>query len=224
MRLATIISILAAVGRRRGMLKTVVCMTSAVMLAGTSATAAPLPYEDILGDHDNFSYDGPGSIDDVYVDPDWVSQINEHLPGHPPVSFDKAESARSVAFTFLFDLEPADITGAELLIGLGRKGSPPETDHIFIDSFDGSHTFNLDDLGWLPIPWYSEGSSLRILDLSDILGTNLLDTLSDGKLNVVVDDDMAIDYVTLRITPEPTSLALLALGSIPLLRRRRRIR
>ena len=44
----------------------------------------------------------------------------------------------------------------------------------------------------------------------------------DGQLDLQIEEDTAVDYatLTLQVIPEPTALALLALGGLALVRRR----
>ena len=65
----------------------------------------------------------------------------------------------------------------------------------------GPEIYNFDALGWLPIPL--TGVTTRTLDLSDVLGDDLMPQLQDGQLNVLIRDDVAINYASLSITIVP---------------------
>ena len=179
--------------------------------------------EYLLGDVDDFVYDGPGSVDDVYVDPDWLV-IVENRPGdhHPLRGFDILEDSRDIPFTFVYDLATSEqVIGATLTLILRATSVPQwvETDRIYLES--SSQHYDFVDVGWLPIS--DTGSNIRMLDLSDVLGDDLLPQLQDGILNVCLDDATGVDYATLSIEviPEPATFSVLALGGLALLRRRR---
>jgi len=170
--------------------------------------------EYILGDIDGGIYDSVGSVDDVYVDPDRQTLTAGIGAGtHTRGGFDFGGRDYIIPFTFLIDLTEGDkIVSAELSLTMRATNSNVQSDRIYFES--AGHYYRFLHLGWLPIPVGNEFVT-RSLELGDILGNNELAFLDDGKLNVLVADDVLIDYATLTIDAVPAPAAVL-LGSIGL--------
>lgn len=191
-----------------------------------SNAAYPETREYLLGDIDGFQYNGPGSVDDVYVDPVLWNYADLGSPTKP---FDITGANQDIPFTFLFPLEGSEqVTGATLTVGLRATDSLVTNDWLVLHPDDGaahwggdhSGVYEFPDLGWLPISF--TGTSVRSVDLANILGDNRLPFLQDGRLNIHITDDTAVDYalLTIEVIPEPATLSLLALGVLALIRRR----
>ena len=167
----------------------------------------------LLGDADNFQYGGPGSIDDVYVDADWREWVETEAVGYNgnPVTlsgngegdFDMVQKNHYVPFSFLFGLEAYEqVVGAYLDVFVQCPLGTVETDRICVAP-NVYHSY--ENLGWLPIP--DTGSNLRTLNLHDVEGVDYLPSLHDGVFNVLMEDDVAIDYavLTLEVATLPTA-------------------
>jgi hypothetical protein len=173
----------------------------------------------MLGDIDDGIYNGTGSVDDVYFDPDWYNLVDD-VTGWPMCEFDKWESNRERPFTFLYELnETEEIIAAELILRIQAVDHAYESDFVYLESLDYNYSFN--DLGWIPLttdgePWTYSGAEFvsQTLDLSNILGDNLISFLQDGQLNVLIQDDCVIDYaiLNLEIIPVPSTLILGIIG------------
>jgi len=209
------------------------CVSAAVagmvLLAMTSTQAIGATYPQtrtyMLGDIDDFYYDGTGSVDDVYIDPDFWTWSLPHTYANGIEGFDILSYDHGILFTFLFELAKWEqVENATLTVAL-RAISSVTNDRIDLEPTRGQRAdtffrYDFADLGWLPIS--STGTTLRTIDLANALGCydhptvadNLLPLLQDGKFNVMVHDDEAIDYakLTLEVSPEPATLSLLAAG------------
>lgn len=175
----------------------------------------PQTREYLLGDKDGMVYGGPGSVDDVYVDPallDWLQWV---APSEPNDDFDVLNYNNNVPFTFLFPLAAEEeVVGASLTVGLRAVDALYTTDWLVLraDDIITCWVYTFPDLGWNPLPF--TGVAVRTVDLSNILGDNRLPILQDGKLNIHITDDTAVDYavLTIEVVPEPATLSLLAVG------------
>jgi len=158
----------------------------------------------LLGDIDGIHYDGVGSVDDVYVDP--VLWDFADLGVGPAAPFDTVAANQDVPFTFLFPLEDHEqIIGATLTVGLQATHSLVSGDWLVLHPDDGtihwggdhSGVYEYPDLGWLPIS--SIDTTIRSVDLANVLGDNRLSFLQEGQLNIHITDDTAVDYAQLTI-------------------------
>ena len=181
-----------------------------------------------LGDVDGGIDDGPGSIDDVFIDPAWRNEVIDNTPPLDPIRrFDHAQVNQNVPFTFNFSLPPSGvITDAELTLGLrgtvdGSLGVQSDAVIFAYDPPVGPYSY--DPLGWLPIP--IDSVVIRTLDLTNALSDDLRPLLANGTLNVLIRDDSLVDYAQLSLTivPEPytATMFLLSIGLVLTLCRRR---
>ena len=139
----------------------------------------------LLGDQDGSVFNGPGSADDVPVDPAWASQFSGFTLG----MFD--EQGANLTRLASFDItaaDPTEIVAARLEIKLGQLAFGFENDFLTLD--DLGNTMSLSSLGSLDPGALNMGSVLYYEFTNDDL--NLLD---DGMLNIAIQDDTAIDWV-----------------------------
>lgn len=173
----------------------------------------------LLGDIDDFQYEGTGSEDDVYIDPDFYSLMNPE--GLRTVDdFDVLIHDHDVAGTFLFPLGPSEtVVGAQLTVAIRSMSHLVTTDAIMLDGLGAFNMFAFEDLGWLPVT--ETGVDVKTLDLSNVLGSDFLPMLQDGQFHIRLWDDVAVDYaaLTVEVVPEPLSLSVLSIGFGLLLRK-----
>jgi len=180
----------------------------AILLCGCAAQATPETREYLLGDVDGFVYNGPGSVDDVYVDPAWRNWA-EHHTGGPIQGFDILMSEQIILFTFRYDLAPNEyITAATLTLGLRSTVSGGVGGLVFEG---GSPRPSFADLNWYPIS--ETGTTIRTADLAH-LPDNVIPNLQDGLFSAAIMRNFAVDYaiLNLEVIPEPATILLLALG------------
>ncbi len=196
------------------MKKALLTLMLALFLSSMSMAA---DFQILLGDVDQFVYEG--AVDWPEVDPAWMTFTQNRSP-KPIVGFDSLFGNSLRPFTFDFDLAPGEeVIAAELTLGLRNTCScSPDTYQIVIESDENVYPFL--DLGWLPVS--STDTDIRSIDLSNALGDNLIPLLQDGQLNVIVEDDIGVDYAKLEYTtiPEPASILLLGLGALTLIQKR----
>ena len=197
-----------------------------LVVVGLTLAGANVAYaetrEYLLGDIDGISYDGAGSVDDVYLSPAMAAWAA--IPDVAKiVDFDETYANQDVPFTFAFPLaEDEEVIGATLTIALRATDSLVSSDELAIFKTDASEHWKywFSDLGWVPLP--TTGSHERTVDLGNIFGDSYLSLLQSGQLNIVITDDSAVDYAKLsvEVIPEPATVGLLAMGGLALLRRR----
>ncbi len=153
-----------------------------------------------VGDFDELEDDGIGSQDEVYVDLDWLSAIDNlsssFHSGQQVGAFDNDVINRKVPFSFAYDLATnEEIVSATLTIATKRYGTHSDNDLIWIDSTSNPMTFGqMSDWG----PIYD--GDLQVLNI-EFYGD--LAFLEDGLLNVVVSDDRAVDWAHLELVVGP---------------------
>ncbi|MCD4825682.1 MAG: PEP-CTERM sorting domain-containing protein [Phycisphaerae bacterium] len=187
----------------------------ALFLVGIPVVSASEIREYLLGDVDGIVYNGAGSVDDVYADPDLMAWLQAVAPTEPNDNFDVINTNNNVPFTFTYPLAADEtIIGATLTIGLRSTDFLASSDEIYLHNSNATlhWGYSYNDLGWLPIP--DSGVTVRSINLANVLGDNHLPLLQDGQLDVHITDDSAVDYarLTVEVVPEPATVSLFCLG------------
>ena len=160
----------------------------------------------MLGDIDGLHYDGAGSVDHVYVDPDYWAKLLAEI--HPPIAFDVQDDNHHVPGTFLFPLAPGEqIVAAHCTIAM--KGVHPlvSSDGISFETSDGFFVGGyFTEWGWDPISQTEVVT--RTVDLSNVRGNNMIPHMQDGLLSFSTNDDTAVDYaiLTIEVIPAPSKV------------------
>ncbi len=148
-----------------------------------------------LGDIDNF-YSTGGTGNNVSVDATWRSQFDAATT-IPLSNFDNLSDPQAIPFTLNFPLASGEqIVGATLSFGLRATSSDVSGNRIYIDSLTDNPTFA--SLGWSDIA--TTGTSAKVLNLA-----SRLSTLQDGRLNLGILQNTAIDWVVLNLQVAPAS-------------------
>ena len=148
-----------------------------------------------LGDIDGFDPSVPTG-DPVGVDAAWRTAVIAATGDLPGRGFDALSGIQCVPFTFDFQLATNErVVSAELHLAL-RAGSPSNaSNRIFIDATTNPVAFS--DLGWIPLGT-GTNTVVRTLDLNPHLSR-----LADGRLNLAVQGDVAIDWAMLDLRTAP---------------------
>jgi len=158
-----------------------------------------------LGDLDGGIYDGPGSIDDVYVESSWYQEIiDAGVDPSKPKPFDQWWRNYLVPMSFAF--APTTATEAYVQLVMQASDVAVTTDGARIEVYGNHYTF--DELGWLPLS--RDEYEVRTLDLSSVVGTDYLGSLADGILSLIVSDDVSVDFAVLTIDDSPLDIDPLA--------------
>jgi hypothetical protein len=183
-------------------------------LADRLAHAGEQRREYVVGDYDGFAADGASDL--VELDPQWKAAV-QGLSANPVAGFDSLSTNANVPFTFSFALQPGEqVTSAVLTLAVRTIGDPlfAANDRIYIEGTDTFVDFR--SLGVLPKFGDSEIVQLEFLSSDP---ETPLSFLQDGKLNLLVADDHAVDWANLQFTvapggapvPEPVGGGLLAI-------------
>ncbi|MCU0794918.1 MAG: autotransporter-associated beta strand repeat-containing protein [Akkermansiaceae bacterium] len=142
-----------------------------------------------LGDIDEH-YSSGGSGNTQTCDPAWLAAVTAISPSVPTDSLqDHLTANRRRAFTLQFTPLPGEsVASATLSLGLRATGSSSSDDRLFLDSTTSPVT--LSSLGWTPLS--TTVSNVRTLTLDPAL-------LADGKLNIAIDNDSAVDFAALHL-------------------------
>lgn len=153
-----------------------------------------------LGDSDLLT--SGDAADAVSVDATWKSNI-QTATGKTAVNFDVSNNGQLVPMTFNLNLDPGThVVGASLSLGVKSTGGSTSADRIYFE--DKSRSYTWSQLG-VAAPTATQTGV--VIDLSKLLAA-----LQDGKLNVAVAGNTAIDWATLTFqtasTTQPTTTTL----------------
>ena len=149
----------------------------------------------LLGDIDDFVYDGGGSVDNAYIDPAWQAEIT-NSSAHPITGSDDLTGNQNVAFTIQHVLDAGEqVVHGFLALGLKQSGGGlVDTDFVRLFDMNAEHRFNFTDLGW-DTEINSTDTFVGMLDL----GT-FLDEMQTGSVNFQINDDTGLDWATYTVT------------------------
>ncbi|MFK8113949.1 MAG: cadherin-like domain-containing protein [Rubripirellula sp.] len=147
--------------------------------------------EYVLGDYDLGIFDGAASADGVFVDSDWMTVVNAVASGQPVESFDRASAGQIVPWSFNYLLEDGEsVFSAILTLGLRGTGGNSVDDSLWFDSTSDQRSFS--SLG-VTAPLATDATTAITMELT---GNDLL-ALNDGRLNLAIGNDTAMDWATL---------------------------
>ena len=147
-----------------------------------------------VGDIDGFASTG-GTGNNVTVDSTWRTQFDNQTTA-PLTNFDNLTNPQAIPFTFNFSLAPGEqVVGATLSLGLRATSSDVSLNRIYLDSVTDNPTFS--SLGWNDIA--TTGTTAKVLNLA-----SRLSVLQDGRLNIGILQNTAIDWAVLNLQVAPS--------------------
>lgn len=169
----------------------------------------------LLGDIDDFTNDGAGSVDEAFVDPAWQAYI-EGSSSHAVTGFDETPGNKNVAFTIQHQLDAGErVVHGTLALSLTADGGQVATDFLRLFDSDADHKMTFADLGWVT-PLAGTDPFVGVVDLSPFT-----DELQTGSVNVQVNDDSAVDWALYTVvvasplaSPEPADVVVAAGGQV----------
>lgn len=142
----------------------------------------------LIGDIDDFTFDGTGSVDGAYIDPAWEASA-QAASASPLTGFDDSAGSRSVAFTIEHQLDPDErVVHGTLAISLTDTGGNPSTEHLRLFDDQPEHQASFSDLGW-DSGLQSADPFVGVVDL----GSETKE-LQSGSVNVQLSDGAAADW------------------------------
>ncbi|MGN6370932.1 MAG: hypothetical protein ACTHN5_21975 [Phycisphaerae bacterium] len=177
--------------------------------------------EYVVGDYDGFVNDG--ASDNVAVDAAWKGKVTA-ASALPQVGFDRTDATSSnVPFTFSYELGAKEqVTSAVLTLAVETLGGNSASEKLFIE--DMANGIALSTLS----SQHFGSSDIYQIEFLAGSATDALSFLQDGKLNLDVSANHAVDWANLQLevaplpTPEAGTAALVAAGLAAMMIRRRR--
>jgi hypothetical protein len=143
----------------------------------------------LIGDVDQFVYDGASSVDNAFINPAWQSAV-AGSSALPITKFDDVSGNENVAFTIQHTLDAGDqVVHGFLALGLKQSGAGNVNDD-FIRFFDTSpaNKLNFTDLGW-NTQITSTQTFVGVIDLG-----GQIEQLQTGSINLQVSDNTGVDW------------------------------
>ena len=149
----------------------------------------------LIGDIDQYVNDGSGSVDDVFIDPNWQAAITS-TSSLPITGLDDLSGNQNVAFTFQHTLDAGEqvVHGFIALALRQSAGQLVDNDFIRLFDFDSSHRFNFDDLGW-DAQINPTDTFVGVIDMG-----GFLDEMQSGSVNFQMNDDTGLDWAIYTVT------------------------
>lgn len=131
------------------------------------------------------------------LDPAWAEQVRARAGTQPVGRLDEFKPGQWVPFTILWTPDPGlRVAAAALQICLRTASSPANPTRLYLDTL--TNGIPVDNLPHSPAE--PDGSVVYLLDLED-----RLPQLADGRLDVAVHGDVAVDWAMLELRLVPAS-------------------
>ncbi len=142
----------------------------------------------LVGDIDDFTYDGASSVDNVPIDTSWQSAI-AGSSALPITKLDDTSGNENVAFTIQHTLDPGEqVIHGSLALAMKRSGDSASSDFIRLFNMNPENRFDFTALGWDT----ELAGTEKFVGVLDLGGS--LENLQAGSINVQINDDTALDW------------------------------
>lgn len=142
----------------------------------------------LIGDVDDYTYDGSGSVDNAFVSPAWAAII-AGVSGNPITGFDDLSGNENVAFTAQHVLDPGErVVHATLALAMKQSAGPADPDYVRLFDAAANHRFDFSALGWQS-QVNTANTFVGVLDLG-----GYRNQLQSGAVNVQVSNDTGLDW------------------------------
>ncbi|MEM9752187.1 MAG: hypothetical protein AAF916_02265 [Planctomycetota bacterium] len=154
--------------------------------------------EYVIGDFDDFAFDGPGGVDATPLSTDWFEVAEAGEGGILPVlNMDQQLAQMAVPLTFQFQVDPGEyIAAATVSIALRGVGETGWADELIVER--ASDRILLADLLDASV---LNPNQLEVVTLQ-FVGESLAD-FRDGELRLIVRDSVAVDWGRLELIATP---------------------
>lgn len=144
----------------------------------------------LVGDIDDYTYDGVASIDDVFIDPNWQAAVLGSS-SHPIAGLDSLSDNQNVTFTIQHTLDAGEqVVHGFLALAIKQSGGLINTDFVRLFDFDAQHRLFFSDLGW-DTEINATDTFVGVIDMG-----SFLEDMQSGSVNVQVNDDTGLDWAS----------------------------
>ncbi len=142
----------------------------------------------LVGDVDDYAYDGAASVDNPFVSPAWTAII-AGSSSDPITGFDDLSGNENAAFTIQHQLDASErVVHASLALALKQSAGPADADFVRLFDDHPSHKLDFAGLGWQS-QMTPAGTFVGVLDLG-----GYRDQLQSGAVNVQVSNATGVDW------------------------------
>ncbi|MEM6331807.1 MAG: glycosyl hydrolase family 28-related protein [Planctomycetota bacterium] len=148
----------------------------------------------VLGDFDDYANDGPASADELPVSSDLLDEFGGYFDSqqHPLNGFDDTTNNQFLPHTWEYTIaDDEQVYHAVVTFAMKRTGGRTRNDSVWYELFENRLRF--EDLGLGDSEISNDESTMLMLEFT---GTDL-GWFNDGKFDVVIGEDVAVDWARL---------------------------
>ncbi len=142
----------------------------------------------LIGDVDEFTFDGSNSVDDQPIDPAWEANILGSS-GLPISGLDDVSGNKNIAFTIQHQLDAGErVISGSLAMSLIKSGGVLTSDFLRLFDTSPENKMTFTELGW-DTQINNTDPFVGLVDLG-----SSLENLQTGQVNVHLNDDVGVDW------------------------------